>query len=118
MSDEPLRACQSCFALLLLTESLCVFATVIQRLGGDGLLIGSRRRVGAAPVVVSGVGGVVGEVTTTVAIGDGAVELGSALVWTEALLAWTAQVRRHTYSLSPRSNRTARLTYAAVLCVV
>ena len=50
---------------------VATFCTVIQRLGSDGLLIGSRRRVGAAPFVVGGADPVAAEVTTTAGLGDG-----------------------------------------------
>ena len=44
---------------------------MVQRLGSDGLLIGSRRRTEAAPVSVGGADPVVAEVTTTAGVGDG-----------------------------------------------
>eukprot|EP01043_Picozoa_sp_COSAG02_P040232 COSAG02_NODE_3238_length_7119_cov_5.962536_2_plen_96_part_00 len=90
---------------------------MIQRLGNDALLMGSRRRMGAAPVVVGGADPIAADVTTTAGLGDGVhdfvlsrsstqnlhtnavlavagtVELGASLMWIEALLAWTMQVR-------------------------
>lgn len=53
---------------------------VIQRLGNDGLLIGSRRRMGAAPLVVGGADPVAAEITTTAGLGDGAHNLLSCLM--------------------------------------
>lgn len=100
-----------------LTQSHCsaITCAVIQRLGSGGFLIGSHRSMDAAPIVVGG-DPVAAEVTTTAGLDDGAhslcayvcsagrshlqahygvagtVELRSSLMWTEALLAWTAQV--------------------------
>eukprot|EP01043_Picozoa_sp_COSAG02_P053591 COSAG02_NODE_5939_length_3927_cov_2.253135_2_plen_99_part_00 len=48
---------------------------VIQRLGSDALLIGSRRRMGAAPVVVGGADPIAANVTTTAGLGDGVHDL-------------------------------------------
>lgn len=52
---------------------------VIQRLGNDGLLIGSRRRMSAAPLVVGGADPVAAEVTTTAGLGDGVHDLLAAV---------------------------------------